>query len=137
MRPPTRPALVLLAAGLLGVGGTGAARAQSCETPQYLPYAEFGGGDSAPHVASKQAYNTAVERYNKAVYEYCVTWNRHSQLVELYNGSINPAERDRARVEAAPLRTRLDALRGEVASLAAAVDQAKRRAAQAGVLLVR
>jgi outer membrane murein-binding lipoprotein Lpp len=113
------------------------AAGQSCENPRYLPYAEFASADSAPQVAAKQAYNAAVERYNKAVYDYCVTWNRHSQLVDFYNGSSSPAERDRARSEAGPLRARLEILRREVATLASAVDQARHRAAQAGATIVR
>jgi outer membrane murein-binding lipoprotein Lpp len=130
----------LALAGLIAaapVALTGTAGAQSCESPQYLGFTEFVVEDSPPQIASRQAYNTAVERYNKAVYDYCVTWNRHSQLVELYNGTVSPAERDRARAEAGPLRTKLDTLRREVAALASMVDQARRRAAQAGVAITR
>jgi hypothetical protein len=124
-----------LAGLLLGSASGGPARAQSCEKPHYLAYAEFTADDAPPHVASKQAYNVAVERYNQAVYEYCLTWRRHSQLVELHNRSASPVERDRTRTEAGPLRARLETLRREVARLAAQVDQAKRQAAEAGTTL--
>lgn len=137
MRAPRgRRAAAGLAGLLLGLVAVGPARAQSCETPHYLPYAQFTGDDAAGHVASKQAYNAAVERYNRAIYDYCVTWTRHSQLVELYNRSASPGERERARAEAGPLRGQLETLRREVASRAAAVDQARRRAAETGASLV-
>ena len=129
-----------LAASVAAVALGGAVRpaaGQSCENPQYLGFTEFGADDSAPQVASRQAYNSAVERYNKAIYDYCVAWSRHSQLVEVYNTSASPAERDKARTEAAPLRAKLDTLRRDVTSLAGAVDQARRRAAQAGVTITR
>jgi hypothetical protein len=130
-----RSLAVVVGLGLVAVAGRAAA--QSCESPQYLGFTEFQAEDSAPQIASRQAYNAAVERYNKAVYEYCVTWNRHSQLVELYNGSAGPAERDKARAEAGPLRSKLDTLRREVGTLASVVDQARRRAAQAGINITR
>lgn len=139
-RPGVRRRRLIMAGAVAAIAlssPAGPAGAQSCENPQYLGFTEFGTDDSAPQIASRQAYNTAVERYNKAIYDYCVTWNRHSQLVEVYNTSANPAERDKARAEAAPLRSKLDGLRRDVTTLAGTVDQARRRAAQAGVSITR
>jgi hypothetical protein len=64
-----------------------------------------------------------------------VTIDKHDQLVELYNRSPNPAERDRAKAEAAPLRARLATLRRDVVARARELDEAARRAAAAGVVL--
>jgi len=136
--PGARGLLLIAAVLAVALGGVPRpAAGQSCDNPQYLGFTEFATDDSAPQIASRQAYNTAVERYNKAIYDYCVAWSRHSQLVEIYNGSANPAERDKARAEAGPLRSKLDALRRDVTTLAGAVDQARRRAAQAGVSITR
>jgi hypothetical protein len=124
--------VVGLATTVASAQGGGAAR------PQYLPFAEFSSDESASHVAIKQGYNEAVERYNKALYAYHVILGQHDQLVEQASRSqTTPAEREKARADAAPLRARLQTLRGEVTSLAAAVDQARQRASQAGVTLTR
>jgi hypothetical protein len=132
----------LLAGILTGLATLGAATAGAQGTqsprPQYLPFAEFSPADSAPQVAAKQAYNDAVERYNKALYDYHVTLGQHDQLVEIYNrAGVSPAEQEKARAEAAPLRTKLETLRREATTLAAAVDQARRKASQVGVTLTR
>jgi 2-hydroxychromene-2-carboxylate isomerase len=76
-----------------------------------------------------------VERYNKALYDYHVTLGQHDQLVEAHNRAGTTAEQEKARADAAPLRAKLQTLRREVTSLAAAVDQARRRASQSGVTL--
>ena len=122
----------------LVVGMATLAAAQTGSRPQYLPFAEFSSDDPPAHVSVKQAYNDAVERYNKAIYEYHVTLGQHDQLVDLYNRAGTPADQqEKARAEAAPLRAKLQTLRGEVTRLAAAVDDARRRATQAGVTLTR
>jgi hypothetical protein len=105
--------------------------------PEYLPFAEFAAGDAGPQIAAKQAYNDVVERYNKALYEYHVTLGQHDQLVEAYNRGGSPAELEKARADAAPLRAKLQTLGKDVKALAAAVDQARRKASQAGVTLTR
>lgn len=105
--------------------------------PEYLPYAEFTTADTPPQITVKQAYNEAVLRYNQALYDYHVLLEKHDQLVELYNGSSNPSERQKARDEATPLRAQLAAQRREVTNRAAAVDQAARRAGAAGVSITR
>jgi hypothetical protein len=134
---------VRLFAALLGVLTTVLATAAGAQpsqvpAPQYLPFAEFSSGDSAPQVAAKQVYNSAVERYNKALYDYHVTLGQHDQLVDLYNrAGTPPAEQERARAEAVPLRAKLQTLRRDVESLTASVDQARRKAGQAGVTLTR
>jgi hypothetical protein len=129
----TASLLACLAIGVVTLAG-----AQTAPRPQYLPFAEFTSDDVPSHVAAKQAYNDAVERYNKAIYEYHVTLGQHDQLVDLANRPGTPTEQQtKARADAAPLRAKLQTLRGEVASLAAAVDDAKRRASQAGVTLTR
>ena len=63
--------------------------------PQYLPFAEFATDDSAAQVSVKQAYNEAVERYNKALYDYHVTLGQHDQLVERRQPRGPPPERRR------------------------------------------
>jgi hypothetical protein len=134
---------VRLLVGVLGalasvVASGVAAQPSQVPPPQYLPFAEFASEDSAPQVAAKQGYNAAVERYNKALYDYHVTLAQHDQLVDLYNRAGTPAaEQERARAEATPLRTKLQTLRRDVESLAAAVDQARRKASQVGVTLTR
>ena len=129
--------LIGLAVGLAALAGADAA-AQGSQRPLYLPFAEFAPDDSAPQLSAKQAYNDAVERYNKALYDYHVTLGQHDQLVDLYNRTGTPtAEQERARADAAPLRAKLQTLRRDVTTLAAAVDQARRRATQAGVTLTR
>jgi hypothetical protein len=131
-----RRAVPLLAGLVLGIATLAAA--QTNPRPQYLPFAEFSSDDTSAHVSAKQAYNDAVERYNKAMYEYHVTLGQHDQLVDLYNRAGTPAaQQEKARADAAPLRTKLQTLRGEVTRLAAAVDDARRRATQAGVTLTR
>jgi hypothetical protein len=122
--------------GLSAVTGSSVA-AQTSPKPQYLPFAEFAPDDAAAHITAKQAYNDAVERYNKALYEYHVTLGQHDQLVDLHKRAGTPAEQEKARAEAAPLRTKLETLRKDVVSLAAAVDRARQRAIQAGVTLAR
>jgi hypothetical protein len=113
------------------------AGAQSPPRPQYLPFAEFTSDEAPAHIAAKQAYNSAVERYNKALYDYHVTLGQHDQLVDLHNRAGTPAEQEKARADAAPLRAKLQTLGRDVKSLAAAVDEARRRASQAGVTLTR
>jgi hypothetical protein len=125
-----------LALGLASLAGP-VAVAQEPQRPQYLPYMEFTSDDSATHLAAKQAYNNAVERYNRALYEYHVTLGQHDQLVELHNRAGTPAQQEKARADAAPLRAKLQTLRRDVTTLAAGVDQARRRATQAGVTLTR
>jgi hypothetical protein len=130
--------LIGLLAGLAALAGPGAsAQAPSAPPPQYLPFAEFASDDSAPQVSAKQAYNDTVERYNKALYDYHVTLGQHDQLVDAGNRAGTPAEQEKARAEAAPLRAKLQTLRRDVMALATAVDQARRKASQAGVTLTR
>jgi hypothetical protein len=106
--------------------------------PSYLPFAEFGPQDTREHVAAKGDYNQAVQRYNQALYEYHVALERHDRLVEVYNAAAtDPAERKRARDEAEPLRGKLADLNREVNARAAQVDQAWRRAADAGASITR
>jgi hypothetical protein len=128
--------IVGLVAGIATVAGS-LAGAQSPPRPQYLPFAEFASDDVPSHVAAKQAYNEAVEKYNKALYDYHVTLGQHDQLVDLHNRAKTPAEQEKARADAAPLRAKLQTLRRDVTSLAAGVDDARRRASQAGVTLTR
>ena len=130
--------LIGLLAGLAALAGPGAsAQAPPAPRPQYLPFAEFASDDSAPQVSAKQAYNDTVERYNKALYDYHVTLGQHDQLVDAGNRAGTPAEQEKARAEAAPLRAKLQTLRRDVMALATAVDQARRKASQAGVTLTR
>jgi hypothetical protein len=128
-------ALAGLLLGVLTLAGSSAA--QNSPKPQYLPFAEFTADDAAAHIAAKQGYNEAVERYNKALYEYHVTLGQHDQLVDAHKRAGTPAEQEKARSEAAPLRAKLDTLRKDVVGLAAAVDRARQRAVQAGVTLAR
>jgi seryl-tRNA synthetase len=128
--------LVGLVVGLGVVAGE-AAVAQTPQRPQYLPFAEFAPDDTPSHIAAKQAYNEVVERYNKALYDYHVTLGQHDQLVDQHNRAGTRAEQEKARAEAAPLRARLQALQRDVTGLAAAVDQARRRAGAAGATLTR
>lgn len=128
-----RAALVALALGV-GLGAPpGFAATAAPPKPDYLPYLEFATDEGAPQMAAKHAYNEAAERYNKALYDYYVTLERHDQLVETYNRSASAAEQQKARSEARPLRQKLDRLAGEVKTLARAVDQARQRAVKAGV----
>ena len=126
-------ALSALAGLVTGVG----AQAPAAPRPQYLPFAEFVNDDSASQISAKQAYNEVVEKYNKALYDYHVTLGQHDQLVDAGNRATTPAEREKARGDAAPLRAKLEILRKDVSSLAGAVDQARRKASQAGVTLTR
>jgi hypothetical protein len=126
----------LLAAALAAIVLAGPAVAQLTK-PNYLPFAEFTAGDSPERTAVKRGYNDAVNRYNQALYEYHVTLENHDRLVDAYNGSTDPAERKKVRDEAEALRARLATLRREVTNRAAAVDQAARRAAAAGVSITR
>jgi hypothetical protein len=129
--------LVALAVGLVSLAGPDGG-AQTTPRPQYLPFAEFTNDDAPSHVAAKQVYNSAVEKYNKALYDYHVTLGQIDQLVELHNRAGTPVEQqEKARADAAPLRVKLQTLRRDVTSLAAAVDDARRRATQAGVTLNR
>ena len=131
----------LLVGLVVWLGAVAGAAAQTptpnAPRPEYLPFAEFGSDDVAAHVAAKQAYNDAVEKYNKALYDYHVTLGQINQLADVHNGSGTLAEREKARTDAAPLRTKLQTLRKDVTSLAGAVDQARRRASQAGVTITR
>ena len=135
-----------VAVGLLGgaallVGSV--ARAQCPQStppqaPQYLPFSEFAAEDTEAQRSARQAYNDAVERYNKTLYDYHVTLGQLNQLADMNNcQTATPSERDKARADAAPLRAKLQTLRRDVTSLAAAVDQARRRASQSGVTLTR
>jgi hypothetical protein len=120
----------------LALLGSSAAQAQGSQTPapQYLPFSEFAASDSEVQRSARQAYNDAVERYNKALYDYHVTLGQLNQLVDVYNSpTATAAERDKARADAAPLRAKLDGLRRDATTLASAVDQARRKASQAGV----
>lgn len=127
-----------LLAGLVLLVALGArAQGPAAPRPEYLPFAEFATSDSAPQIAAKQTYNDAVERYNKALYEYHVTLGQHDQLVEAYNRGGSPAELEKARADVVPLRAKLQTLGKDVKALAAAVDQARRKASQAGVTLTR
>jgi hypothetical protein len=128
--------LVGLVVGIAALAGS-LAGAQTAPRPQYLPFAEFASDDTPGHVEAKQAYNAAVERYNKALYDYHVTLGQHDQLVDVYRRAGTPGEQEKARAEAAPLRTKLETLRKDVIGLAASVDAARRRASQAGVTLTR
>jgi hypothetical protein len=128
--------LVGVLVGLAPLIGSGApAQGPQDQRPQYLPFAEFASDDSALRRSAKQAYNDAVERYNKALYDYHVTLGQHDQLVDVYNRAGTPAEREKARADAAAFRAKLQTLRHDVTNLAAAVDQARRKASQAGVTL--
>jgi hypothetical protein len=136
MRRPVR-LLVASAIGLASLAGLDGG-AQTSPRPQYLPFAEFNNDDAPSHVVAKQAYNSAVEKYNKALYDYHVTLGQIDQLVELHNRAGTPVEQqEKARADATPLRAKLQTLRRDVTSLAAAVDDARRRASQAGVTLSR
>jgi len=131
--------LVALAAGLAALGAS-SARAQAPQTPapQYLPFSEFAAEDSEAQRSARQGYNDAVERYNKALYDYHVTLAQINQLADVHNSpTASSAERDKARADAVPLRAKLDTLRRDVNSLATGVDQARRKANQAGVILAR
>ena len=122
--------------GLAALIGSGApAQGPQAQSPQYLPFAEFALDDSAVQRSARQAYNDAVEQYNKALYDYHVTLGRHDQLVDAHNRAGTPAEREKARADAVPLRARLQTLRHDVTTLAAAVDHARRKASQTGVTL--
>ena len=130
--------LIGLLTGLAALAGPGAeAQTPQAPRPQYLPFAEFATDDSAPQVSAKQAYNDTVERYNKALYDYHVTLGQHDQLVDAGNRAGTPAEQEKARAEAAPLRAKLQTLRRDVMAWPRAVDQARRKASQAGVTLTR
>jgi hypothetical protein len=132
--------LVGFVLGVVTVVGP-AARAQGPQqapAPQYLPFSEFAADDSAAQRSARQAYNDSVERYNKALYDYHLTLAQLNQLADVHNNPTTaPAERDKARAEAAPLRTKLETLRRDVTTLVATVDEARRKASQAGVTLIR
>ena len=103
--------------------------------PGYLPFAEFSPRDTQTHIDLKKAYNDTVEKYNQVLYDYYATLEQHDRLVDVYSGSTDPAERQRAKDEAAPLRAKLTTLRAEAATAFTTVDRAARRAAAAGVSL--
>jgi hypothetical protein len=124
---------LLTGIALAGAGAGAEAQTPQAPRPQYLPFTEFATDDSPPQVTAKQAYNDTVERYNKALYDYHVTLGQHDQLVEAGNRAATPAEQEKARAEAAPLRAKLQTLRRDVMALAGSVDQARRKASQAGV----
>jgi hypothetical protein len=106
--------------------------------PQYLSFSEFAADDTDVQRAARQAYNDAVERYNKTLYDYHVTLGQVNQLADTYNcPTATPSERDKARADATPLRAKLDTLRRDATTLAAAVDQARRKASLAGVTFPR
>ncbi len=105
--------------------------------PNYLAYAEFAADDAPQAIGLKRAYNEAVQRYNQSLYDYHVTLEKHDLLVEAHNRSADTAERKKAREEAEALRARLAALRRDVTTRAAAVDETARRAVTAGITLPR
>ena len=108
------------------------------QAPQYLPFSEFAAEDTEAQRSARQAYNDAVERYNKTLYDYHVTLGQLNQLADMNNcQTATPSERDKARADATPLRAKLDVLRRDATTLAAAVDQARRKASQAGVTVTR
>ena len=126
----------------LGVGSVASAQCPQSQSqtpaPQYLPFSEFATDDSEIQRSARQAYNDAVERYNKSLYDYHVTLGQVNQLADLYNcPTATPVERDKARADATPLRTKLDSLRRDATTFAAAVDQARRKASQTGVTFTR
>jgi hypothetical protein len=126
---------VLVAVAALAVAPTLAAQVTR---PSYLPFAEFGSQDSREHIAAKRDYNQAIHRYNQTLYEYHVTLERHDRLTEVHNApATDPAARQQAREEAERLRTKLGDLGRDVKARAAEVDQAWRRAADAGVTITR
>jgi hypothetical protein len=125
--------LVLVAAGAVSVGAVTAQPAK----PSYLPYAEFAAEDTPQRLGLKRSYNEAVQRYNQTLYEYYVALEQHDRLVEAYNGSADSAARKKNRDEAEALRAKLGLLRREATTRAAAVDEAARRAAAAGLTLSR
>jgi hypothetical protein len=129
--------LVGLLAGLVLFLDPARAQGPSAPRPEYLPFAEFTSNDAPAQIAAKQAYNDAVERYNKTLYDYHVTLGQVNQLADAFNRAGTAAEREKARADAAPLRAKLGALRRDATTLAAAVDQARRKANQAGVTLTR
>jgi hypothetical protein len=114
-------------------------RAQGPQTPapQYLPFSEFSADESTGQRSARQTYNDAVERYNKALYDYHVTLGQVNQLADAFNQASTVTERDKAKADAAPLRVKLESLRRDATALAAAVDEARRKAAQAGVTITR
>jgi hypothetical protein len=126
-----------LAVGLV-VAPVGPATAQPAPSqPKYLAYLEFAASDPAEIVTLKRAYNDAVAKYNRALYDYWVTLERINRLVDLHATSPDPAVRQKARDEAQPLRAKLADLGREVRSLATGVDQAARRATSGGVPVTR
>jgi uncharacterized protein YlxW (UPF0749 family) len=66
-----------------------------------------------------------------------VTLGQINQLADVHNQAGTSAEQEKARTDAAPLRAKLQTLRRDATALAAAVDQARRKASQAGVTLTR
>lgn len=135
-----RLAACLATAGVLACAGPIAGQpAQPAPSvkPKYLAYLDFAATDSPEVVSLKHAYNDAVSQYNRALYDYFVTLERHDRLVELHASSPDPAEKRKARDDARPLRARLTELSREVKTRATAVDQAARRAAVGGVPLTR
>ncbi|MBI3457070.1 MAG: hypothetical protein HY002_14935 [Candidatus Rokubacteria bacterium] len=133
-RAPGRCVAGAVAAALLAVAGWVIAQPAK---PNYLPYAEFRSDDTPQSVALKRGYNETVQRYNQDLYDYHVTLEAHDRLVDIHNRSTDPAERRRARQDAQALRAKLNALRGDVMTRAAAVDEAVRRAAAGGVTITR
>jgi hypothetical protein len=126
-----------LAVGLV-LAPVGPAAAQPAPSqPKYLAYLEFAGSDPAEIVTLKRAYNDAVAKYNRALYEYWVTLERVNRLVDLHAASSDPAVKKKARDEAEPLRAKLTVLGREVRSLASGVDEAARRATSGGVPVTR
>jgi outer membrane murein-binding lipoprotein Lpp len=57
--------------------------------------------------------------------------------VDVWARAGTPAEREKARADAVPLRAKLQTLKSDVTALAAQVDQARRKASQAGVTVIR
>ena len=119
------------------VGFAAHAQGPQAQPPQYLPFSEFAADDSAAQRSARMAYNDSIERYNKALYDYHVTLGQVNQLADLHNSAGTAAEREKARADAVPVRAKLETLRRDVVALAAAVDQARRKASQAGVTLSR
>ena len=116
----------------LAVLGAGSGAGAQLAKPNYLPFAEFTARDTQAQIDLKKAYNDAVERYNQVLYDYYAALEQHDRLVDTYNASTDPPERQRARDDAVPLRAKLNGLRRDAASLFTAIDQAARRAVAGG-----
>ena len=66
-----------------------------------------------------------------------MTLGQHDQLVDAATARRRPPSARRRAPRRLPLRAKLETLRRDVTALAGAVDQARRKAIQAGVTLTR